>query len=325
MNQTISTETDSGVGAKLARMSTQVRAVLVLPLAVVCLGIGAAGCGDGTSVKTEPTDPAYAPVAAYLAAFNAHSFGNTADFATEDWNFINPTGVWSRNRAATVASEEMLSKVILKGVKLTVLNTWVAYVSSDVAVITLTSRLENFMFPDEALERSTFVVVQRAGKWWLHHTHVTTIQTNIDTQAGPAWVGAVPSDVGGALESEDIRRQKARLAVDWFMGLPVTHDFGSAPDHTTNDWNFIAPPGFWAKGREASLASEQSASTTFKDKTVVTANEVVTRFPTVTVAVLTGAETWVLDDQAPNFVATYVVVNHGGRWLLAHTQLTGLP
>jgi hypothetical protein len=339
MLETISTETDSGVGATIppavARLGPEAvkRAGMfawvwpVLVLGVVCLGIGAAGCGDSASANTEPMDPAYAPVAAYLAAFNAHSFGHTADFATEDWNLINPTGVWSRNRAAAVASEEMLSEVILKGVTLTGLNTSLAYVSSDVAVITLTSRFNNFMFPDEALERSTFVTVQRDGKWWLHHTQVTTIATNdgVDPQAGPAWVGAVPSGVGGPLESEDIRRQKARLPADWFMGLPVTHDFDSAPDHTTEDWNLIIPNGYWDKGREASLATARAGATTFLDGVVVTANEVVTRFPTDTVAVVTVAETAVRDDQAGDDVATYVVVNHGGRWLAAHCQDTVVP
>jgi ketosteroid isomerase-like protein len=337
MLETISTETDSVVGAtippamarlvpeaaKCAGMFAWVWPVLVL--GVVCLGIGAAGCGDSASANTEPMDPAYAPVAAYLATFNAHSFGNTADFATEDWNLINPTGVWSRNRAAAVASEEMLSEVILKGVTLTVLNTSLAHVSRDVAVITLTSRFNNFMFPDEALERSTFVVVQRDGKWWLHHTHVTTILPIVDPQAGPAWVGAVPSDVGGDLESEDIRRQKARLPVDWFMGLPVSHDFDRAPDHTTDDWNLITAFGDWAKGREASLATTRGAFTTVLDGLIVTADEMVTRFPTDTVAVLTVAETVVLDDQAGNDVVSYVIVNHGGVWLAAHVHYTAVP
>jgi hypothetical protein len=313
--------------AKRAGRLGRVRSVV----AVVCFGIGAASCGDGasekdgTSVQTEPTDAAYAPVAGYLAAFDAHSYGNVADFATEDWNLINPVGVWSRNRAAVVASEETLSEGILEGVTLTVLNTSLAYVSSDVAVITLTSRLNDFMPPDEALERSTFVVVQREGKWWLHHMQVTTIATNVDTKAGPARVGAVPSDVGGDLESEDIRRQKARLPVDWFMGLPVSHDFDGAPDQTTDDWNFITPIGYWAEGREDSLATHHGALTTFLDGLVVTADEVVTRFPTDTVAVLTVAETWVLADEATDHISTYVIVNHGGLWRLAHTQITAVP
>jgi hypothetical protein len=41
------------------------------------------------------------------------------------------------------------------------LNTSLAYVSTDVAMTTLTSRAEGLMFPDEALDRSTFVTVKR--------------------------------------------------------------------------------------------------------------------------------------------------------------------
>jgi ketosteroid isomerase-like protein len=297
---------------------------LKLGLASVALcGTGCSGAEDAPFAHDPPA--AYVPVAAYIAALNAHSFDNAADFASADWNYINPKGVWSRGRDASVASLKKLEAGVLKGVTFRIERASIQYASSDVALVTMTSLASNYV-PAEALERATFVVVKEHGKWLMLENQVTTVSD--DTVAGDQsteYEGPVPSDVGGVLETEEIRAEKAHVSVDWLNALPVTHDFDSAADYTTLDLNLVTPSGYWGRDREHTISGMKTAFTTFLDGAIFKEDELVVLFPTDDVAVQIQARTLTHEDEQSHEVASYVVVNHQNRWLLANTHTTSLP
>ena len=59
------------------------------------------------------------PVAAFLEAFNAHSFANAADFAAPDWTLISPVGFESSGRDTVIQEYAMLDLAIFPGVSVT--------------------------------------------------------------------------------------------------------------------------------------------------------------------------------------------------------------
>jgi ketosteroid isomerase-like protein len=292
------------------------------------LALCSAGCSSAPVDPPFSKDPpaAYVPVAAYMAALNAHSLGNAADFASEDWNNINPKGVWSKGRDASVAAINQLEAGILKDVTFTIQRVSIVYASSDVALVTMTSFAANYA-PDEALERGTYVVVKQNGTWLIFESQVTTVTGGDNVSAGEstAYEGPVPSDVGGAAESVADRTEKAHAGVAWFTGLPVTHDFGSAAEFVTSDWNIVAENGYWAQGRGDAVTATESAFTTFLDGGIFTEGEMDVHFPTDDVEVLIEARSLALSDELSQSVGTFVVVNHQDKWLLAETHFTPVP
>jgi ketosteroid isomerase-like protein len=298
-----------------------------LKLGLASVALGGAGCSDA---MTEPPfahdpPPAYVPVAAYFAALNAHSFDNATEFASADWNSINPRGTWSRGREAAVAAMSKLEAGVLKDVTFSVKGASIVYASSDVALVTTTS-LAAHTPPDEALERTTFVVVKERGRWQLFEDQVTTVSDDTVVRGqGSQYEGPVPSDVGGVLEAEDIRTEKAHASVDWFNALPVEHDFDRAADFTTLDLNLITPTGRWTQNRQATLSEVTTAFTTFLDGAIFAEDELVVHFPTDDVAVQIQARTTTHADEQTHEVATCVVVNHQNRWLLANNHVTRVP
>jgi ketosteroid isomerase-like protein len=298
-----------------------------LKLGLASAALFGAGCSDSMGDPPFAHDPpaAYVPVAAYIAALNAHSFAHAADFARADWNFINPKGVWSRGRDASVATLNKLEAGVLKGVTFSTKRASIVYASSDVALVTITT-LAAHTPADEALERSTFVVVKEDDKWALLENQVTTVSDDaVVGDQGTEYEGPVPSDVGGEPESQDLREEKARASMDWFNGLPVTHDFDSAADFTTPDWNLVTPTGYWARDREHTLSSVRNAFSTFLDGTTYKEHELVVHFPTDDVAVQFEAGTVTRADEQGLQVATFVVVNHQGHWLLVDSHISAVP
>jgi ketosteroid isomerase-like protein len=299
--------------------------------ALAGLVLCSAGC-SGASVEAAPPPfsknppDAYVPVATYMAALNAHSLGNAADFASEDWNNINPKGVWSKGRDASVAALNELEAGLLKDVTFTIERASIVYASSDVALVTLTTLAANYA-PDEALERGTFVVVKQNGTWLIFESQVTTVTDadNVAADTAKAYEGPVPSDVGGAAESVAARTEKAHASVAWFTGLPVTHDFGSAADFTTLEWNVVAQNGYWAQGRKDAVTATETAFTTFLDGAMFTEGEMDVHFPTDDVEVLIEARSLAQGDELTQSIGTFVVVNHQDHWLLAETQFTPVP
>src|SRR5688572_24689235 len=87
-------------------------------------------------------------VQSFYDAFNSHDFGRVEEFTTEDWNHINPLGGWTRGREAVLSELQEVHSTFLKGVSDTVEEMLVRFVSPDVAVVTVASRVSTFTTPD---------------------------------------------------------------------------------------------------------------------------------------------------------------------------------
>jgi uncharacterized protein (TIGR02246 family) len=116
----------------------------------------------------------------FYAGFNSHGWTQAADYTTEDWNHVNPGGGWTRGRAAVLKELEEVHSTFLKGVSDTVEELVVRFASSDVAVVTVTSRMSTFTMPDGVRHENeqhirTFVVVQRNNKWLIMQDQNTTV------------------------------------------------------------------------------------------------------------------------------------------------------
>jgi uncharacterized protein (TIGR02246 family) len=106
----------------------------------------------------------------FYDAFNAHRFDRAAEFTTDDWVHINPSGGVTRGRAAVLAELREVHGSFLKGVTDTPDSIAVRLASPDVAVATVPSRITPFTTPDgvrheHELQVRTFVVVRRPGGW----------------------------------------------------------------------------------------------------------------------------------------------------------------
>ena len=119
------------------------------------------------------------PIQAFNKAFN-EGFVGPADYATEDWNHINPLGGRDRGREATLKTVRAVHQTFLKGVTETIEDIDVRFASEDVAVATVTSTSSPFTLPDgvkRGVARGirTFVVVKRGGRWLIMQDHNTAI------------------------------------------------------------------------------------------------------------------------------------------------------
>jgi hypothetical protein len=119
----------------------------------------------------------------FYAAFNS-GFVDGADFATEDWNHINPYGGWGglQGRAILLAELQRVHAPgsFLHGVTETVTYMSVRFASFDVAVVVATSRASTYTTPDgvtheNTLELRTFVVVERSGRWLVMQDQATIV------------------------------------------------------------------------------------------------------------------------------------------------------
>jgi uncharacterized protein (TIGR02246 family) len=119
------------------------------------------------------------PIQAFNKAFN-EGFVGPADYATEDWNHINPLGGRDRGREATLKTVRAVHQTFLKGATETIEDIDVRFASEDVAVATVTSTSNPFTPPDGvkrgvARNIRTFVVVKRGGRWLIMQDQNTTI------------------------------------------------------------------------------------------------------------------------------------------------------
>jgi uncharacterized protein (TIGR02246 family) len=118
-------------------------------------------------------------IQAFYKAFD-DGFVGPADYATEDWNHVNPYGGRDRDREATLKSVRQVHKTFLKGTTDTIDNMDIRFATQDVAVGTVTSIMSPFTSPDgvkHGAERHirTFVVVKRSGRWLIMQDHNTTV------------------------------------------------------------------------------------------------------------------------------------------------------
>ena len=116
----------------------------------------------------------------FYAAFNSHGWDKATEFATEDWNHINPFGGRTAGRASTVDDLKRVHSTFLKGVTDEFEMADIRFATADVAVATVVSRMSTYTTPDGAEHRNdrnirTFVVVKRSGRWQIMQDHNTII------------------------------------------------------------------------------------------------------------------------------------------------------
>lgn len=119
-------------------------------------------------------------IEAFYKAFD-DGFTQPADFATEDWNHVNPFGGRTRGREATLQEVREVHRTFLKGTTETIESMDIRFATSDVAVGTVVSMGSGFTTPDgvkHAPGRAirTFVVVRRGKRWQIMQDQNTTIQ-----------------------------------------------------------------------------------------------------------------------------------------------------
>jgi uncharacterized protein (TIGR02246 family) len=118
-------------------------------------------------------------IQAFYKAFD-DGFIGPADYATEDWNHINPYGGRDRGREATLKTVRSVHQSFLKGTTDTIEKMDIRFATGDVAIGTVTSFMSPFTSPDgvkHGLERHirTFVVVKRENRWLIMQDHNTTV------------------------------------------------------------------------------------------------------------------------------------------------------
>lgn len=119
-------------------------------------------------------------VESFYEAFKMHSFNNAENFATEDWNHINPFGGRTRGREATLRELKEVHSTFLKGVSDKIEDMDVRFAGADAAVVTVTSQMTAFTTPDGVKHENeqhirTFVLVKRMGKWAIMQDQNTVV------------------------------------------------------------------------------------------------------------------------------------------------------
>ena len=108
-------------------------------------------------------------IQSFYKAFD-DGFVGPADYATEDWNHINPLGGRDRGREATLKTVREVHQTFLKGTTDAIENMDIRFADQNVAVGTVTSIGSPFTSPDGVKHGAgryirTFVVVNRGGRW----------------------------------------------------------------------------------------------------------------------------------------------------------------
>jgi len=118
-------------------------------------------------------------IEAFYKAFG-DGFTQPADYATEDWNHINPFGGRTRSREATLKEVREVHQSFLKGTTETIESMDIRFATPEVAVGTVVSVGSGFTTPDGVKHdrpRSirTFVVVKRGQRWQIMQDQNTMI------------------------------------------------------------------------------------------------------------------------------------------------------
>jgi uncharacterized protein (TIGR02246 family) len=147
----------------------------LLFLTISSLALCVPGFAQGAGRET----PVRQAVEAFYTAFD-HGFEGPIEFATDDWNHINPYGGWTRGRENVLKEVREVHTTFLKGVTDTVEDMSVRFATPDVAVVTVTSVMSTFVTPDAVKHEKerhirTFVVVKRGGRWLVMQDQNTAI------------------------------------------------------------------------------------------------------------------------------------------------------
>ena len=110
-------------------------------------------------------------VQSFYNAFNSHDFEKAVEYTTEDWAHINPLGGWTQGREAVLKELKEVHSTFLKGITDTVEEMSIRFATTDVAVVTVPSKLSGtFTTPDGVKHENkqqirTFVLIKRSNKW----------------------------------------------------------------------------------------------------------------------------------------------------------------
>jgi uncharacterized protein (TIGR02246 family) len=118
-------------------------------------------------------------IQAFYTAFG-EGFVGPANYATEDWNHVDPAGGRDRGREATLKTVRKVHQSFLKDTTDTIENMDIRFATDDVAVGTVISLMSPYTLPDgvkHGAERHirTFVVVKRGGRWLIMQDYSTRI------------------------------------------------------------------------------------------------------------------------------------------------------
>ena len=135
--------------------------------------------------------------------------------------------------------------------------------------------------------------------------------------------------IGGLLAHRPSDEEEVRQAVQSFHAAFNQHDFKSAEEYTTEDWNHINPFGGWSRGRDAVLKELEEVHSTFLKGVSATVEDFSVRFAGRDVAVVTvtnRSNTFTTPDgvkhENERSIRTFVVVKRSGRWLIMQDQNT---
>jgi uncharacterized protein (TIGR02246 family) len=145
-------------------------------LAALCLAVFASDMAAGAENDEAAVRQT---VRAFYTAFD-EGFVKPVDFATKDWNHINPYGGWDKGLDAVLKTVKEVHQSFLKGTTDTIDEMTVQFAADDVAVATVISTMSPFTDPTgvkHGREKHirTFVVVKRETRWLILQDHNTTI------------------------------------------------------------------------------------------------------------------------------------------------------
>jgi uncharacterized protein (TIGR02246 family) len=143
---------------------------IAIPLILIVQSV-AQGGQDETAVRTT--------IQAFYKAFD-EGFTQPADYATNDWNHINPYGGRTQSRQGTLKEVREVHQAFLKGITDTIEKLEIRFADRNVAVGTVTSVMSPFTSPDGVKHGSerhirTFVVVKRDQRWLIMQDQNTSI------------------------------------------------------------------------------------------------------------------------------------------------------
>jgi uncharacterized protein (TIGR02246 family) len=133
----------------------------------------------GVAVADDKEAQVRKTIQTFYSSFN-EGFTGPADYDTEDWNHINPTGGRTQGCETVLKRVREIHQTFLKGAKETIASMDVRFAADGVAVGTVVSVSSPFVSPEGTKHDSqqgirTFVVVKRGDRWLIMQDHSTTI------------------------------------------------------------------------------------------------------------------------------------------------------
>jgi uncharacterized protein (TIGR02246 family) len=122
-------------------------------------------------------------------AWNANDMKAYASCLTEDCDWINIVGMHWRGKASVMKAHTVYLSTMFLGVQLEILESEIAEIAPDVALVVVTIRMGDFTTPDGRLEknmqdRMTYVMVKQPDESWLiraaHNTTINPLATKHD-------------------------------------------------------------------------------------------------------------------------------------------------